>query len=328
MANLFELLNNGMDFAWKAFIRPVRMKYSERDLGPEFFEVQDTPVRRKDFTVLNNRRQELKCSLYYPTEATSFPCVVYLHGNSGNRLEAKPLINELLPRKIALCSLDFAGSGISDGQFISLGWQEAKDLKLVVRKLRKRKKIKEIALWGRSMGAVTALLYTGRYDRKISGMVLDSPFSSLRRLALEHIAEKSGMPDFMNSSVYSYIQAKVKENAHFDMCRVEPVDYLTSSVPAVFITGLKDGVVGKHHVVRLFNKFRGAKCLAKLRSAGHNSSRPPELQADIMRFLAHTFGRRKFVGFKMISISTFPTVKKGSVEAAPKATCLVRRYKR
>jgi alpha-beta hydrolase superfamily lysophospholipase len=39
-------------------------------------------------------------------------------------------------------------------------------------------------LWGRSMGAATAILYA-HMDPSIAGMVLDSPFSSLSTLAKE-----------------------------------------------------------------------------------------------------------------------------------------------
>jgi hypothetical protein len=38
--------------------------------------------------------------------------------------------------------------------------------------------VSTIGLWGRSMGAVTALMYAD-YDPSIGGLVLDSPFSNL-----------------------------------------------------------------------------------------------------------------------------------------------------
>ena len=41
-----------------------------------------------------------------------------------------------------------------------------------------------IGLWGRSMGAVTALLYAQR-DPTVAGVVLDSPFARLTDLMLE-----------------------------------------------------------------------------------------------------------------------------------------------
>jgi dienelactone hydrolase len=43
-----------------------------------------------------------------------------------------------------------------------LGYYEQEDLQEVVDYIRKNSKVKSIALWGRSMGAVTALLYLNK----------------------------------------------------------------------------------------------------------------------------------------------------------------------
>jgi alpha-beta hydrolase superfamily lysophospholipase len=47
-----------------------------------------------------------------------------------------------------------------------------------------------IALWGRSMGAVTALLYSER-DPTVAGVVLDSPFARLTDLMKELVVEQN-----------------------------------------------------------------------------------------------------------------------------------------
>lgn len=81
----------------------------------------------------------------------------------------------LLPSNITLFCFDFAGCGMSQGEYISLGWFEREDLEIIINYLRAERKVSTIGLWGRSMGAVTALLYGDR-DPSIAGMVLDSPF--------------------------------------------------------------------------------------------------------------------------------------------------------
>lgn len=37
-------------------------------------------------------------------------------------------------------------------------------------------------LWGRSMGACTALMYAHKYPQNVIAMILDSPFKDLRKL--------------------------------------------------------------------------------------------------------------------------------------------------
>jgi pimeloyl-ACP methyl ester carboxylesterase len=39
-----------------------------------------------------------------------------------------------------------------------------------------------MVLWGRSMGACTALMYAHKYPNNVTAMVLDSPFKDLRKL--------------------------------------------------------------------------------------------------------------------------------------------------
>lgn len=62
------------------------------------------------------------------------------------------------------------GSGLSDGKWVTLGAHEVDDLAVVIDHLRTQGGVSSIGLWGRSMGAVTALLYSAR-DPDIAGMV-------------------------------------------------------------------------------------------------------------------------------------------------------------
>jgi pimeloyl-ACP methyl ester carboxylesterase len=74
------------------------------------------------------------------------PVVIYLHGNSSSRLEGLKIAPELLKRDINLFVLDFAGCGLSEGEFISLGWHEKDQVGMIVDFLEKlfKKKTKWI----------------------------------------------------------------------------------------------------------------------------------------------------------------------------------------
>jgi alpha/beta superfamily hydrolase len=60
------------------------------------------------------------------------PCVIYLHGNASSRLEVLTYLKYLLPLNITVFAFDFTGSGNSDGKYISLGYHEREDLKIVI----------------------------------------------------------------------------------------------------------------------------------------------------------------------------------------------------
>ncbi len=119
-------------------------------------------VNRVDFELPNKSGMTLQCSFYDISSidaSKQIPCVVFLHCNSGSRLDAKPLIDILIPMGIALATFDFSGSGISQGELITLGFNEVEDVEVMMTFLRNIGRIdcKRICLWGRSMGAVTAL---------------------------------------------------------------------------------------------------------------------------------------------------------------------------
>lgn len=130
-----SLLSN-YDSLWKAFIRPYRQTYHEYDLGPPTFLIESTPIHRTDLILKNRRGLPLKCSHYEvlnqkTRQSDPGPCVVYLHCNTGCRLEAKPVVELLLPLGISVFCFDFAGCGMSGGEYISLGWFEKDDLEVI-----------------------------------------------------------------------------------------------------------------------------------------------------------------------------------------------------
>jgi len=141
------------------------------------------------------------------------PVVVYCHGNSGSRLDAESTIRLLLPMDISVVTFDFSGSGISEGEYVSLGFFEKDDLGCVVDYIRAQEGITRIGLWGRSMGAVTALMY-GVSNPGIACMILDSPFSSLKTLANELVAKlQDSIPKMLVGVAFKIIKGSVKKKS-------------------------------------------------------------------------------------------------------------------
>jgi len=184
---------------------------------------------------------KMECSHFEPLETNrkwkSMPCVIYMHGNSSCRLEALELVDYFLTSNITLFCFDFPGCGLSEGEFISLGWHERDDIALIVEYLRANRHVSTIGLWGRSMGAVTALLHGDR-DPSIAGMVLDSPFSNLRTLCDELAASHSKVPKFAVGLAMSFVGKTIKKKAGFEISKLNPIKHVTECfIPALFATG-------------------------------------------------------------------------------------------
>ena len=275
--SLFRNLFGGTyDDLWKAVIRPTRDEYQERELGPEKFEMKGKFYKRTDFNLKNKRNHKLQCSFWEPydeeREFERLPCVVYLHGNSSSRCEAVSEVKYLLPMNITVFAFDFSGCGKSEGDYISLGWYERDDVECVIEYLRKTNKVSTIGLWGRSMGAVTAIMYGDR-DPSIAGLVLDSAFSSLKVLIEELVKERVTLPNFVLTQATKLVKSTVNKKAKFNLDEIEPIKYAERCfIPALFCHGKNDSFVKVHHCTELHSVYPGDKNVI-YEEGDHNSSR-------------------------------------------------------
>jgi pimeloyl-ACP methyl ester carboxylesterase len=62
------------------------------------------------------------------------------------------------------------------------GEQEQEDVQTVMTHLKRDHRVGPIALWGRSMGGVAALLWTAKHPNDVVALVVDSAFASLELL--------------------------------------------------------------------------------------------------------------------------------------------------
>jgi pimeloyl-ACP methyl ester carboxylesterase len=271
-----KVLGNKYDNLWRYVIRPERDDYSLDELGPKIFEHYNKIYKRTDLTLTNKRNLKLCCSFWEPEERKypKLPCVIYLHGNSSSRTEIFPELYSLLSSDITVFAFDFSGCGKSEGEYISLGWYERDDVECVVNYLRSTNKVATIGLWGRSMGAVTAIMYGDR-DPSIAGMVLDSPFCSLKVLTEEIAKEKaSSIPNFILNKGVSMIRDTIKEKAKFDINDIEPKVYAERCfIPALFCHAKDDTFVNVHHSHDLYAVYAGEKNITIVEGE-HNSARP------------------------------------------------------
>ena len=287
---LCKIFGGSYDDLWKAIIRPGRDLYEQSELGPFKFEISNKCYKRTDFELINNRGLKIICSFWEPfdeeREKTILPCVIYLHGNSSSRCEAYSEVKYLLPKNICLFSLDFCGCGRSEGDYISLGYYEKEDVKCIIDYLKKSKKVGKIALWGRSMGAVTAIMYASEHPEDISALVLDSGFYSLKKLIYELVKSKVSLPDFIIGQVLKQVKETIRKKAGFDLDKLETEIYAKNcNTPAFFLHGEDDNFVNKNHCTNLFNDYKGDEKIIRIVKGKHNTARPKELKMKIVEFL-------------------------------------------
>lgn len=112
----------------------------------------------------------------------SHPLIVYSHSHSGNKAEGVNLFEALIAR-YSFVIFDYTGYGYSDSDHCTLGLKEKDDLEAVINYSKTVYGFQRVYVWGRSMGAVTALLLTeASRNSCCQGMIIDSPFSSTKEM--------------------------------------------------------------------------------------------------------------------------------------------------
>jgi len=279
-------------------IRPDRRLYNpEKDLGATLFTIDHKFYgSRTDFEVRNRRKKLIKCSLFHHNlyNGERHPLIVYCHGNSGNRTYSHEIVYRMLKAHCSVLTFDFAGCGVSEGKYVFLGYFEQYDIDDVLEHaLGKFKFIdpERIGVWGRSMGAVSALLFASR-NTSISLIVLDSPFKDFAQLLKEYISRFKVVSLLFGGYIYKKLRRIVQNKASFDFEDLKPIRALGScKVPAFFYTAIKDKVVPRQHTKDLYDAYPGEKEYMETKG-GHNTKRQPEVYDAITKFIEKVFERK------------------------------------
>lgn len=291
-----------------AIIRPPRAQYEIDDLGPKRFRLGQRQFQRTEVQVKNYDGMILECSWWEPIEtqrlARALPCVVYMHGNSSCRLEALELLPLVLQVGCTMLAFDFAGCGLSEGDYITLGYHEKDDCSAVIEFLRKSGKVSTLGLWGRSMGAATALLH-GHRDPSIAAMVLDSPFSSLERLAREIIdqAQLRHKPSILVKAFLRMFRSSILKRSGLDIMKLRPIEQVnTCYIPALFVAAKGDQFIPPLHTCDIVEAYGGDKNII-LVDGNHNSRRPPYFMDSVAIFFFNRLCRPAGLSEEMLGLS-------------------------
>ena len=283
-----EKVKYSYETLWKFIIRPPRDDYDEDNLGHPVFMFKGKTFLRKDYDLISSEGYIMKCSFFEPDEnyrpSQIMPVVLYLHGNSSSRLEGIGMLKELLKRDINLFVVDFPGCGLSEGEYISLGYHESHDVKILVDFIEKLPGVGYIGLWGRSMGAATTMIYSHTDDR-IKAIVMDSPFADFSLLAKELVLKQIKLPNFLVEGALKIIKMTVKKKNGLDIEKLKPIDSAPfTTQPAIFIHATSDELIDNKHSEMLKKVYKGKDVVLRTCDGKHNTRRPAKLIREVGEF--------------------------------------------
>jgi len=205
-------------------------------------------------------------------------CLLFLHGNAGNLFHHLGGVYWLPSKGFPVFMFDYRGYGLSTGNASYRGLREDAHSALRFIKSDPECREKGIVILGQSLGGTVSieLAATSLEKDLILGMVIDSAFSSYRRMVKEKVSE---MP------VLKYFKFPV---SFLVSDRYSPERYIkrVGPVPIIFIHGKNDRVVPFSHSETLYDLAPEPKGFWKLENAGHIGGLSDlELREELVKWL-------------------------------------------
>ncbi|CAI5731560.1 unnamed protein product [Hyaloperonospora brassicae] len=348
-ASVKQLLGQGYRDVVQLLIRPHRALYDVQELGPARFHVAlrttdsesaqpngrtAMETRRRDFAVVNERGLRVRCSHWqlFPcgpqraTGATSSStraspavtsCLVYLHSNIGSRQDALRVRDAALEYGFSVLAFDCCGSGLSDGVYVTMGWNEATDLVAVLESVERDASVSDVCLYAHSMGVFPAVtnvairaagaasktmqaklqtlphaLRTAESRQRlkpIRALVLDGGYASIKDVnegVLREMQDEGfAVPKTVLRVATAAIHKSVKKRTDVDMELLRPVDFVELCyAPALFITASGDRYVSSEQSEELARKYAGPCTMLRVEGA-HYDPRDPSVYTQAVGFL-------------------------------------------
>jgi len=284
-----EDLKFSYENCWKFIIRPPRDEYVlyELDFPFNLMENPDFIYIREDYTVLSKRGYLMECSFFRAdiTKRIPYirPVVIYLHGNSSSRIEGTKMALFLLNKGIDLFVFDFPGCGKSEGEYISLGYYEKEDVSSIVDFVEKFPGVGKIGIWGRSMGAATALMYSYQ-DKRIKAQCIDSPFANFKDLAIKLCKQHIYIPEFVINTILYFLKKTIRKKNDLEIENLKPIEFSKlSKTPAFFIHAMKDDLIPYEQTIKIYEEYSGIKSI-NITEGDHNTPRQKQLINKIITF--------------------------------------------
>lgn len=218
----------------------------------KFISVEDTAVK-VDFDI-GDEDGELE-PLITPVRGT----LVLLPGATAGRYSMLHWALGLASEGYRAVLMDYRGHGDSDGQYITYGMAESRDLKRVVAALEQRRLITQpLILFGVSMGASTALLAAPEMG-SLDAVVAFEPFTDApRAIASVGRALNPYMSWFVSDERLMEAIEVASEISGFDLMQSRPIDAMEHiSIPVLLVHGQDDEWVPPQNSIELYLAKQG-----------------------------------------------------------------------
>lgn len=217
----------------------------------------------EDWTLDSFDGLKLHAKKFTPSESSD-RWAILIHGYGRDGTFAYDYAEEYLRRGWNVLIPDLRGAGQSEGQYITMGALESRDVVLWIDKLPADAKI---VLHGVSMGAATALLTAALEPRNLIAVVEDCGYTSAYEMFTAQVDKIFGLPEYPIMPLADIV-CKFKTGVSIsDAAPLAVVNRI--KVPVLFIHGDADTLVPFEMMNRLYDACAAPKDKFVVEGAGH-----------------------------------------------------------
>ena len=193
--------------------------------------------------------------------------IIICHGYGGEKSSMLDKAKILDSLNYNTFLIDFMGSGGSEGNTTTIGFKEAEQVKTAYDYLQS-KNVKDIYLFGTSLGAVAIMKAIKKYDLKPKGIIIECPFGTMYQ-TVEARFNNMNVPTFPMAGLLVFWGGIQNGFWAFNHNPTDYAKYITC--PTLLLYGEKDKNVSRQEIDNIFTNLAGQKQLKTYKLAGHEN---------------------------------------------------------
>jgi len=211
--------------------------------------------------------------------------ILLLHPIRSNKRAMLPRAKFLKRQGYASLLVDFQAHGESEGDRITFGYREAKDVRAAVEKLKELAPGEKVGALGVSLGAVAVVL--SDIHASLSAVVLESPYATIEESLSNRLQNYFGV---VGPLLVPFLLAQLEPRLGVSPSQLRPIDRISMlRSPLLVLHGTEDRHTTLEEVERLYAGAPQTKEFYAVQGAAHvdlHAFSPREYEERVDRFLA------------------------------------------